>query len=521
VDDDAIESTLLERAGDPNVKETVVQPIHRVDRLYVISDLHLGGAPGFQIFGSADELAWLIRHLADHDPDDEVALIINGDFIDFLAEAPAAYFDTYGAARKLERVALAEPAFRCVFEAIPYFLSKERRRLIVNLGNHDLELALPWMRARLAQILTGEALAATGAYSRLHLVFDGSGVLCAVGARSVLCLHGNEVDRWNPADFEKIRQIGRDAQLGRAVDPWIPNAGTRMVIDVMNQVKHDYPFVDLLKPEQEAIVPTLAACAPQLVGDLDRARKLAGVGLARAWAGVSKPGGMLGIPPDPDIRVPQTPIAAAASLNMAAARRQAEARTREMLRSADAQVRDGITPLALVAGVEGRQLDTFGALVKWYRKEPTSEVLREALEKLDRDRSFDIGDRDDTAVQLDVEVSPAIDIVVAGHTHLERALHRTNGSGCYFNSGTWARLIRITADVRANADQFAQVFQALKGGTMESLDALPGLVIKTCPVVAVWRDGAENAKAELRHVNTQGDSFVLASDTPTSCMESR
>lgn len=510
-----------ERVGDPIVKETVVQPIHCVDRLYVISDLHLGGEPGFQIFGSADELAWLIRHLADQEPDAEVALVINGDFIDFLAEAPATYFDTYGAARKLERIALTEPAFRNVFDAFPYFLGKERRRLIVNLGNHDLELALPWMRERLAQILTGGAAAAAGAHSRLHLVLDGSGVLCAVGAQSVVCLHGNEVDRWNPADFEKIRQIGRDAQLGRTVDPWIPNAGSRMVIDVMNQVKRDYPFVDLLKPEQEAVMPTLAAIAPQMVSDLERATKLASVGLARAWAGVSKPRGMLGTPSDAQAPMRETPIALAVSLDSAASRRQAQARTRELLRLADAQARDGIAPLALVAGVEGSQLDTFGALVKWYRKEPTSEVLREALEKLDRDRSFDIADRDDTAVQLDAEVSPAIDIVVAGHTHLERAMRRTNGPGCYFNSGTWARLIRITPDVRGNADSFAQVFTALKGGTMARLDQLPGLVVKTCTVVAVWRDGAEKAKAELRHVKPHLDGFILAADTPGSCMESR
>ena len=32
--------------------------------LHVISDLHLGGRAGFQIFGSSDELEWLIDHVA-------------------------------------------------------------------------------------------------------------------------------------------------------------------------------------------------------------------------------------------------------------------------------------------------------------------------------------------------------------------------------------------------------------------------------------------------------------------------
>src|SRR6266702_2587645 len=348
------------------METTAVQPIHHVDRLYVISDLHLGGPPGFQIFGSSNELAGLIRLLADQDPGDEVALVINGDFVDFLAEENATYFDPHGAIQKLERIALKDDTFRAVFEAFPYFLGKERRRLIVNLGNHDLELALPWVRERLVQILTGGQSAAPGAHSRLYLVFDGAGVLCSVGGRSVLCLHGNEVDRWNPANFEKIREIARDVQIGRAVEPWIPNAGSKMVIDVMNPVKREYPFVDLLKPEQAAL------------------------------------------------------------------------QAHELLLMADDRARRGVTAADLVAGVEGIQLDAFGALVKWSRKESTSEVLREALETLDRDRSFDIGERDDTAVQLDAEVSPDIDVVIAGHTHLERAIRRRNGRGCYFNSGTWA-----------------------------------------------------------------------------------
>jgi UDP-2,3-diacylglucosamine pyrophosphatase LpxH len=497
-----------------------VKPIYRVDQLYVISDLHLGGEPGFQIFGSATELAWLINHLADHDPDAKVALVINGDFIDFLAEAPATYFDPLGAADKLERIVAA---FGVVFEALKGFLRKGRRRLIVNLGNHDLELALPWMRERLAQLLTGEGVGSEDARARLHMVFDGSGVLCDVGGRSVLCLHGNEVDRWNPADFEKIRQIGRDVQFGRPIDAWIPNAGSRMVIDVMNRVKRRYPFVDLLKPEVEGVIPTLVACAPDLAGNLEGARKLAGAGLARAWAGVRKPGGMLGAAPGDET---EGPAANATLLNEprpgSMSRASPDARRRELMRAAEAQVRLGVEPMTLVEGVEGQQLDAFGAVVKWYRNESTSEILREALEQLDHDRSFDIGERDDTATQLDAEVSPDIDIVVAGHTHLERALRRQNGSGCYFNSGTWARLIRLDPSVRGDAAKFAKVFDTLRDGRMEQLDAFPGLVEKRCTVAVIWRDGEPGATAELRHVKgvdgaTNGE-LALAVDCPASRM---
>lgn len=53
------------------------------DQLHVISDLHMGGEAGRQIFTSAAELAALIRHLRDEPSNERVALLINGDSVDF------------------------------------------------------------------------------------------------------------------------------------------------------------------------------------------------------------------------------------------------------------------------------------------------------------------------------------------------------------------------------------------------------------------------------------------------------
>jgi predicted phosphodiesterase len=63
----------------------------------------------------------------------------------------------------------------------------------------------------------------------------------------------------------------------------------------------------------------------------------------------------------------------------------------------------------------------------------------EALDSLDKDRSFEPDTEDDTYRDLDKLVGPDIDFLIVGHTHLERALRRRRGRGCYFNSGTWAR----------------------------------------------------------------------------------
>jgi UDP-2,3-diacylglucosamine pyrophosphatase LpxH len=452
----------------------------RFDHVYLISDIHLGGASGAQIFGSGRALAWLAgTQLRTQDPQRPLALVINGDFVDFLAEPGATHFDPHHAVSKLERIAFEEAEFAPVFKALGEFVRTPNRHLVINLGNHDIELALPWVRRRLVEIVLGTGRGSAEAARRLHLVLDGTGVLAEVGGRSVLAVHGNEVDRWNPVDFERVREIARDLQLGRPVPPWIPNAGARMVIDVMNEVKKDFPFVDLLKPETGAVGPVLQACGGPDLATLDQITELAMVVGARMGASLRKPRGMLG---------GEDEAASAAGGRAPAAPRVApdrDAIAAQLLNQADeANARD-VDPMALVERLESEQLGKLGALWRWVKGEPTSEVLREALEKLDTDRSFALDELDDTARMLDEQTSPRIDFLVAGHTHLARARRRLYGSGVYFNSGTWARLIRIAPEVRRDPDAFRKLFELLKHGDMKALDAAPGVVHKLNTVVEI------------------------------------
>jgi hypothetical protein len=105
-------------------------PLAEFDEVHVISDLHLGGRPGFQMFGSTAELAWLIGDLRQR-PAGRVALVINGDYVDFLAQAPALPFDPEGAADKLTAIA-NEPAFAPVFDALREFTATDNRQLIAD-----------------------------------------------------------------------------------------------------------------------------------------------------------------------------------------------------------------------------------------------------------------------------------------------------------------------------------------------------------------------------------------------------
>jgi UDP-2,3-diacylglucosamine pyrophosphatase LpxH len=481
------------------------------DELYVVSDLHLGGTKGFQIFNAAAELKSLVHHLRTSvNPKKKVALVINGDFVDFLAEHPPVYFDPIHAVDKVKRIA-EDDAFAPVFEALKEFTAAKNRFLIVNLGNHDLELALPWVREHLLEILSGGVEAARG---RITLAFDGSGFLCQVGKAKVLCVHGNEVDNWNLTDHEKIRRISRDVVQGRPIADWIPNAGTQLVIDVMNNLKRKFPFIDLLKPEVPAVIPTLIALAP------DQLTKVQAIGATAArlwWDGLRRSTGFLGREDEMAAEVaaaqrmmsssflPELGNTAPKMLPRDDSSNYADA----LLQETERRLSQGEQPMALIdQDRQGEYLGKWSAAWKYVRGEEPSEVLREALEKLREDKSFDLNNEDDTFTNLDNQIGADIDFLIAGHTHLARALRRKKGRGWYYNSGTWIRLIRLTKEVLESKEEFQKVFETFKNGKMEDLDAHKGLVMRRLALVKIAADGA-GTTGELQQASLDGEKFML------------
>ena len=153
------------------------------DELFVVSDLHLGGSPGFQIFRQGARLAATIRALAKSKTP-RLALVLAGDVVDFLAAADPAYLepDPERTIKKLEAIR-RDPAFADVFVALSEFVHTPSRSLVITLGNHDVELALPHGREWLYTVLAGTDPAARG---RIELALDGWGFACTVGGRKVL-----------------------------------------------------------------------------------------------------------------------------------------------------------------------------------------------------------------------------------------------------------------------------------------------------------------------------------------------
>ena len=165
-------------------------------RVIVISDLHIGGEQP-SMMSSADRLSGFIEALpAQARPDESMELVIAGDFIDFLAEAPFTSWtaDSRQARTKLRRV-MNDPAFASVFAALNRLVAAGHS-LTIMIGNHDLELALPAVQDDLL-----ERLSAAGRL--IHFVDDGR----AYRIGRMLIEHGNRYDGANENDWTNLRII--------------------------------------------------------------------------------------------------------------------------------------------------------------------------------------------------------------------------------------------------------------------------------------------------------------------------
>lgn len=469
-----------------------------LDQIHIVSDLHLGGIPGHQIFNQGPALAGLIDHLRREAALGRVGLCLNGDIVDFLAAEGAAYLDPGGAVDKLEEI-FEDEAFRPVWDALAAFVRAPGAVLALVLGNHDVELALPHVTRRLIKRITGGDAAAE---ARIRSAMDGRGYACLVGGRRVLCVHGNQVDPWNPVDFAALRRVSRAIEAGEPPPRWEPNAGTRLVVDVMNDVKLDYAFVDLLKPETVPVPAVLLALPGEVRASTfsfakiaarrlyDEGRLTAGFlgGGAATDAALDRLDGQRALE---ILTHPQTWSGAATARAPAPARSGAD-----WLRQACEDDAAGLRPADVVAaGAEEtlglRRLFTEGALGVDPR-----EGLRLALAGyLESDRSFHFDVEDDTFRKLDESAGEA-DFVVAGHTHLARRLARRRAPGFYFNSGTWIRLIQLTPTM-LTPEGFRPVYEAMRAGSLEALDAIPDLVLQRRTVVSIWAEGDE-VVGELR-----------------------
>lgn len=437
------------------------------DNLHVISDLHMGGKPGFQILRETSRLANYITYLGKQHPDHTLALVLNGDVFDTLAED--GLDKNYIAAENAEVVVnriITDQAFSPIWEALSAFIHTPNRVLVFVIGNHDIELAFPSVERLIRHRLAKNDSAANG---RLEFSTMGAGYRCMVGNAHVYCTHGNEFDAWNFNSYEALAQFGRRLNAGDSLRglTWQANAGTKLVRDVMNEIKHKYAWIDLLKPETSVALGILLAIDPSQLKKINKLLPVVGKRLEGNLERDSR------LSSSEEIEPLQSVVARNYEDVLGVHLRKAV----QKMDSADAMLLEA-DPAFSQTTFGGDQDETLGvgndvisALLDRLRGLSQEEILRLALKDwLKTDKTFACNHRDELCLSTLAHVGNSVDIVITGHTHLARAIDLEHGR-FYFNSGTWIRLLRLTETMLESAASFAPIYAILKNGSMATLDA--------------------------------------------------
>ena len=378
-------------------------------QMFVVSDLHLGGEPGkdgrigFQICPPSTQalMARFFSRLPAPSADGDVRLVLAGDIVDFLAEREFQAFTSgdRDASVKLEQIMKRTAG---IWDALASFV-KRGGALTLLLGNHDIELSLPQPRRTLLSRL-GEG--------RVGFIYDNE----AFSIGSLIIEHGNRFDGWNAVPHGALRRAR--SRLSRGLDagdfPAMP--GSRLVVDVMNRIKSDYSFVDLLKPEDAGVLPILAG--------------LGAAGIRETWQLMKRYRQSQSVDYDEE----QEPKDETYIADIPSEEEALYGLAQDIAAGGDATQVSGID----LSGIR----DQVSSAVRQLRRSGLKKAFQADIVKKLHRLAFLI------AEENGVYLNPAkafkkrgFKVVVFGHTHLVKRVPLGDGA-FYLNSGTWADLIR-------------------------------------------------------------------------------
>lgn len=367
----------------------------KAEDVIILSDLHIAAERGAGLFRADAELAEFFGWVREETRD--TLILLNGDILDYLVvdnESPAYAYNLKELGPRTDSIIEHHPE---VFDALSLLARSDRHQVVLMSGNHDPEMAFPSVR----QVLEARLGVGVGG-GALGWLVHGEAATVEVGAARVIVEHGDYFDSWNRVDRGALRYaVGLESRGLLDYHEYKSPIGSRLVIDHIAQLRATHPWVDVLKPEREAVFPLLLEVMP--VAEKWRYKgALRKYALERTESAIGK------------IRRKIKPVAVF----------KGEAGTDER----DARFRKWLADLD-----QGEMKGTGGPM--------SSRFIEQLRQVSAEDFFFDPDVAEGNSEDIEFMIESGADLLVHGHTHSAKA-HRL-GVGVYLNSGTWGRLIRL------------------------------------------------------------------------------
>lgn len=221
-------------------------------RTLILSDLHISNDGPQGLYAGGDALPKLLAREAQG----AVRIILNGDAFDFLPGDDPLELNVDRAVAKAGQI-VKVPVAAATLRALGRVLAAGGE-VIIRVGNHDVEMALPEVQAVFRAALEQPAAVA----GRLQFSLGDKPAFLEVGGVRILYTHGEHDDDFNRVEYDYLPGPTGEAPRKRGKFTYPP--GSLLVRKLLNPLRDVYKmrFADFLKPDfQGAVLAALAVDA--------------------------------------------------------------------------------------------------------------------------------------------------------------------------------------------------------------------------------------------------------------------
>ncbi|HLW57064.1 MAG TPA: metallophosphoesterase [Bacteriovoracaceae bacterium] len=217
--------------------------------ILVISDLHLGAGKMYkgkrnllEDFHYDNELIEFLNYYSSGEySNTKVELVINGDFLDFLAVPYVEFYDDefWSETAALEKLRMIMRAHQGVLKAMKNFLSSPGKTIVYIIGNHDAEFVFDSLKEEFCNFF--------GEYK--DKITISNEISTYIPAKGVCIQHGHQYERAHEFDANNsiVETLSGEKYF---IPPW----GSYYVTNVINKYKQERSYINEVRPIKHFLI---------------------------------------------------------------------------------------------------------------------------------------------------------------------------------------------------------------------------------------------------------------------------